>query len=69
VLAADLTTSRFVGKPNAFCSHAWLYRFRNVAEALRGFAEVQDLPWASLLSLSACFHRHVLNHSYYRVCL
>ena len=34
-------TRRFVGKPNVFLSHAWLYLFVDVVDALCAFAEVE----------------------------
>ena len=34
-------TRRFVGKPNVFLSHAWLYLFADVVDALCAFAEAE----------------------------
>jgi hypothetical protein len=38
VMAADAVAASFVGKPNVFVSHAWLYDFKNVLVALESFA-------------------------------
>ena len=38
VLQADPKTAHHVGKPNVFLSHAWLYRFPDVVEAINAFA-------------------------------
>ena len=45
LLAADVATARFVGKPTHFLSHAWLYRILDVAGALEAF--VSSLPAGS----------------------
>jgi len=37
VMAADPVTARFVGRPNVFVSHAWLYLFEDVLAALEAF--------------------------------
>ncbi len=37
VMAADLATARFVGRPNVFVSHAWLYLFDDALAALEAF--------------------------------
>ena len=37
VMAADPVTARFVGKPNVFVSHAWLYLFDDALAALEAF--------------------------------
>ena len=37
VMAADPITARFVGRPNAFVSHAWLYLFDDALAALEAF--------------------------------
>jgi hypothetical protein len=38
VLAADPATAHFVGKPTAFLSHGWTYKFEDVVGALASFA-------------------------------
>lgn len=43
LLLADPVTSKFVGKPTVFLSHAWLYCFLNVLEALRAFVSSRPL--------------------------
>eukprot|EP01043_Picozoa_sp_COSAG02_P044912 COSAG02_NODE_4056_length_5846_cov_4.137115_2_plen_319_part_00 len=45
LLAADAATTRFVGRPTHFLSHAWLYRILDVAGALEAF--VSSLPRGS----------------------
>ncbi len=37
VMAEDPITARFVGKPNVFVSHAWLYFFEDALAALDAF--------------------------------
>jgi hypothetical protein len=37
VMAADPVTAHFVGKPNSFVSHAWLYLFDDAVAALEAF--------------------------------
>jgi hypothetical protein len=47
VLAADPATSRFVGRPNIFLSHAWLFNFRELVEDVVRYARrlTQDYDW------------------------
>ena len=42
-LLADGATRRFVSPPNAFLSHAWQYRFKDVVEALEAFGDNEEL--------------------------
>ena len=41
LLLADPATRHFVGRPTHFLSHAWLYRFANLVEALKAFVAAQ----------------------------
>jgi hypothetical protein len=57
VMAADSVTARFVGKPNAFVSHAWLYKFKEVVEALESSdaaccAEEERFYWFDTFSIN-----------------
>ena len=43
MLLADEATRRFVSPPNAFLSHAWQYRFKDVVEALEAFGGNEEV--------------------------
>jgi hypothetical protein len=56
VMAADPVTARFVGRPNVFVSHAWLYLFDDVLAALKAFdaacgAEAERFYWFDTFSI------------------
>ena len=49
-------TARFVGRPNVFVSHAWLYLFEDVLTALEAFdaacgAEAERFYWFDTFSI------------------
>ena len=39
LLKGDPATAGFVGKPTAFLSHAWVYRFHNLVDAVEAYVE------------------------------
>jgi hypothetical protein len=56
VMEADSDTARFVGKPNVFVSHAWLYNFDEVVAALEAFEaacgdEEERFYWFDIFSI------------------
>ncbi len=56
VMAADPVTARFVGKPNVFVSHAWLYLFDDALAALEAFdaargGEPERFYWIDTFSI------------------
>jgi hypothetical protein len=55
LLLADPATSRFVGRPTVFFSHAWLYSFLNVLAALRAFVAAQPEGEPGLFFWFDCF--------------
>jgi hypothetical protein len=57
LLMDDPATASFVGKPTAFLSHAWVYRFRNLVDAVQAYVESlpegsdEDFFWFDCFSL------------------
>ena len=49
VLADDPATSHFVGRPNVFLSHAWLFNFRELVEDVVRYAQrlTQSYDWGA----------------------